>query len=39
MLQAMSSLLPLISENIYRSLTGGPSVHLEDFPNVDGIKN
>ena len=38
MLKAMSSLLPLISENIYRSLTSGPSVHLEDFPNVDGIK-
>ena len=38
MMKAMSSLLPLISENIYRSLTGGPSVHLEDFPNVDSIK-
>jgi isoleucyl-tRNA synthetase len=37
-MKAMSSLLPLISENIYRSLTGGPSVHLEDFPNVDSIK-
>ncbi len=38
MMKAMSSLLPLISENIYRSLTGGPSVHLEDFPNVDSIE-
>jgi isoleucyl-tRNA synthetase len=38
MMKAMSSLLPLISENIYRSLTGGPSVHLEDFPNVEEIK-
>lgn len=38
MMKAISSLLPLISENIYRSLTGGPSVHLEDFPNVDSIE-
>ena len=38
MMKAMSSLLPLISENIYRSLTGGLSVHLEGFPNVDSIK-
>ncbi|MCP5378219.1 MAG: isoleucine--tRNA ligase [Rickettsiaceae bacterium] len=38
MMKAMSSLLPLISENIYRSLTGGTSVHLEDFPNVEEIK-
>ena len=38
MMKAMSSLLPLISENIYRSLTGGPSVHLEIFPNVEDIK-
>lgn len=38
MTKAMSSLLPLISENIYRSLTSGLSVHLEDFPNVDRIK-
>ena len=38
MMRAMSSLLPLISENIYRSLTSGTSVHLEDFPNVDSIK-
>jgi isoleucyl-tRNA synthetase len=38
MMKAMSSLLPLISENIYRSLTSGPSVHLEIFPNVEDIK-
>ena len=38
MMKAMSSLLPLISENIYRSLTSSTSVHLEDFPNVDSIK-
>jgi len=38
MMKAMSSLLPLISENIYRSLTSGTSVHLEIFPNVEDIK-
>ncbi len=36
---AMSSLLPLISENIYLGLTAGAkeSVHLEDFPTLNEI--
>ena len=41
MTKAMSSLLPLISENIYLGLTAkdtGNSVHLENFPNLDGVK-
>ena len=40
MTKAMSSLLPLISENIYLGLTGKDkfnSVHLEDFPNLDSV--
>ena len=39
MSMAMSSLLPLISENIYLGLTGGAkeSVHLEDFPKLNEI--
>ena len=32
MCKAMSSLLPLISEEIYKGLTGEESVHLSDFP-------
>ena len=40
MTKAMSSLLPLISENIYLGLTGKDndhSVYLEGFPNLDAI--
>ncbi len=40
MTKAMSSLLPLISENIYLGLNGKDtfsSVHLEDFPNLDSV--
>ncbi|MEA9986863.1 isoleucine--tRNA ligase [Subtercola sp. RTI3] len=30
-------LLPLIGENIWQGLTGGRSVHLEDWPNENGF--
>lgn len=35
MMRAVSPLLPLISEQIYRGLTGEESVHLADFPNKE----
>jgi isoleucyl-tRNA synthetase len=39
MCRAMSSLMPLIAEEIYLGLTGGErSVHLTDFPKLDSIK-
>lgn len=37
MCRAMSSLMPLITEEIYISLTGEQSVHLTDFPRLDEI--
>ena len=35
MSRAAAPLLPLISENIYRGLTGEKSVHLADFPKLN----
>lgn len=35
MCRAASPLLPLITESIYRGLTGEQSVHLADFPKAD----
>ena len=35
LMRAMAPLLPLISEEIWRGLTGGRSVHLMDYPNWD----
>ena len=35
--KAMSSILPMISEEIYKNLTGGESVHLELFPDLSHI--
>ncbi|MBS5826993.1 isoleucine--tRNA ligase [Actinomyces sp.] len=34
MMRAIAPLLPLISEEIWRGLTGGESVHLEDYPKL-----
>lgn len=34
MAQAAAPLLPLLTEEIWRGLTGGESVHLEDFPEL-----
>ncbi|NUP58236.1 MAG: isoleucine--tRNA ligase, partial [Pseudarthrobacter sp.] len=33
--RAAASLLPLVTEEIWRGLTGGRSVHLADWPDVD----
>lgn len=35
LMRAMAPLLPLISEEVWRGLTGGRSVHLMDYPNWD----
>ena len=35
--KSVAPLLPLISENIYRGLTGEKSVHLSDWPDVSKI--
>jgi len=37
MCEASASLLPLVTEEIYRGLTGEQSVHLTDFPDVSHI--
>jgi isoleucyl-tRNA synthetase len=36
--RAASPLLPLLTENIYRGLTGEASVHLTDWPDVSSIE-
>jgi len=36
-LRVVSPLLPLISESIYRGLTGARSVHLDDWPSLDEL--
>ena len=33
--KAMAPFMPFLSEEIYRNLTGKPSVHLADFPEAD----
>jgi isoleucyl-tRNA synthetase len=33
----MAPLLPMMTEEIWRGLTGGRSVHLEDFPSADAL--
>lgn len=35
--EAVAPLMPMLSEKIYRDLTGAESVHLIDFPNVDAL--
>ena len=35
--KVMAPLTPFMSEFVYRGLTGGESVHLEDWPNVDAL--
>lgn len=35
--RAIAPLLPLVTEEIWRGLTGGRSVHLEDYPAVDEL--
>ncbi len=35
--RVVAPLLPLISEEIWRGLTGGRSVHLEDWPDVSAL--
>lgn len=35
LVEAAAPLLPLLSEEIWRGLTGGDSVHLQDFPGFD----
>ena len=35
LMEAAAPLLPLLSEEIWRGLTGGESVHLVDFPVID----
>ena len=37
LLRAASPLLPLVTEEIYRGLTGRRSVHLSDWPDVEGF--
>lgn len=37
--QAASPLLPFLTEEIYKGLTGKESVHLEKFPDVSKIEN
>ncbi len=32
--RAAAPLLPLVGEEVWRGLTGGRSVHLEDWPTV-----
>ncbi len=34
--RAAAPLLPLTTEAVWRGLTGGPSVHLQDWPDVSG---
>ena len=36
MTRAAAPLLPMTAETIWRGLTGGASVHLEDWPDVAG---
>lgn len=35
--KAMAPLMPMLTEYVYRSLTGSESVHLADYPNVDDL--
>jgi isoleucyl-tRNA synthetase len=37
LMRVTAPLLPLISEEIYRNLTGEPSVHLTDWPDADAL--
>jgi isoleucyl-tRNA synthetase len=37
LLRAIAPLLPFAAEEIWKSLTGGRSVHLEDFPDAAGF--
>ncbi len=39
MCRTMAPLLPLVSEEIYRGLTGEESVHLTEFPKMGTIEN
>lgn len=34
----LAPLMPFVSEYIFKNLTGGESVHLTDFPTLDGVK-
>lgn len=36
-LRAAAPLAPLVSEHLWKNLTGGRSVHLEDWPDVSGF--
>ncbi|UAL30734.1 isoleucine--tRNA ligase [Nocardioides rotundus] len=35
--RATAPLMPLVTEEVWRGLTGGRSVHLTDWPSVDGL--
>ncbi|QGG95539.1 isoleucine--tRNA ligase [Actinomarinicola tropica] len=37
LMRVAAPLLPLVSEEIYRNLTGEPSVHLTDWPDADDL--
>jgi isoleucyl-tRNA synthetase len=37
LLRVTAPVLPLVSETIYRGLTGAPSVHLTDWPDADAL--